>query len=168
MNHYSNDMPAFSTSRKKMLFSGKSLLILLFFCFSTTHLYAQSSFVVKGLVIDERREAIIGANVMINGTSVGTVTDIKGNFQLKVTKGSTLRVSYIGCVSKEVKVIDNTILKIELVEDSKSLSEVVVVGYGEQKKVSVVGSISTTTGKDLVKSPTGSLGTAMVGRLNGL
>ncbi|NDP20269.1 MAG: TonB-dependent receptor [Paludibacter sp.] len=169
MNHYLNDLSSFSINRKKMYFSWKPFFVLLFSCFVIFQIQAQSSTVnVEGIVIDEKGQAVIGANITIKGTTLGTITNVEGNFQLKATIGSVLKISYIGYLDQEIKVEENKLMKIQLEEDSKTLSEVVVVGYGQQKKVSVVGSISTTSGKDLVKSPQGSLGNAMVGRLNGL
>jgi len=141
---------------------------LLVFNFITILGFAQQSISIKGIVVDNNNEPIIGANITLKDASVGTITDINGSFQIKMNTGSVLKVSYIGYENKEIKITDARFLKVELTENTKLLGEVVVVGYGEQKKVSVVGSISTTSSKELTKSPQGSLGTAMVGRLNGL
>ena len=169
MNHYLNDQTAFFDCREKSFFSFKLILILTLFCFSLLSAEAQTTtFNLKGVVLDEKQLPVIGANVSIKGTAIGTITDVNGNFQLKVSNGSNLKISFIGYVAKEVSITDNKFLSIQLVENAKSLGEVVVVGYGEQKKVSVVGSISSTSGKELTKSPVGSLGTAMTGRLNGV
>lgn len=100
---------------------------------------------IKGTVKDASGEPIIGANVLVKGTTNGMITDIDGNFTLKnVPANSTLQVTYIGYVSKEIKVTSSTTnLSITLDEDNRTLDEVVVVGYGTQKKVNLTGSVSS-------------------------
>lgn len=104
---------------------------------------------IKGKVIDAQGEAIIGANVRIKGTSIGTITDIDGNFTLDVTHNSVIEISYIGYVSQEVNVKGNTPITVKLIEDNKTLKEVVVVGYGVQKKVNLTGSVASISSNDL-------------------
>ncbi len=104
---------------------------------------------IKGKVIDAQGEAIIGANVRIKGTSIGTITDIDGNFTLDVTPNSVIEISYIGYVSQEVNVKGNTPITVKLIEDNKTLKEVVVVGYGVQKKVNLTGSVASISSNDL-------------------
>lgn len=104
---------------------------------------------IKGKVIDAQGEAIIGANVRIKGTSIGTITDIDGNFTLEVTPNSVIEISYIGYVSQEVNVKGNTPITVKLIEDNKTLKEVVVVGYGVQKKVNLTGSVTSVSSSDL-------------------
>jgi TonB-linked SusC/RagA family outer membrane protein len=140
--------------------------VLIAFC-SVVQLSAQNT-TVRGKVVDEKGDAIIGANVTIKGTTTGTITDIDGNFQLKASTGTSLKVTYIGYNEIELKVIENKPIVVTMTENAKALGEVVVVGYGEQKKVSVVGAISTTSNKELTKSFDGSLGSALVGKLNGV
>lgn len=168
MNHYLNDRLDKRKDASVRHRGLKHAVSLFFIVIATFHLAAQSPAFVRGKVTDEKGEAIIGANITVKGTSGGTITDIDGNFQLRASVGAVLKITYIGYNDIEVKVMDNRMLNVQMTENTKTLSEVVVVGYGEQKKVSVVGSISTTSSKELTKSPQGSLGTAMVGRLNGL
>lgn len=104
---------------------------------------------IKGKVIDAQGEAIIGANVRIKGTSIGTITDIDGNFTLEVAPNSVIEISYIGYVSQEVNVKGNTPITVKLIEDNKTLKEVVVVGYGVQKKVNLTGSVTSVSSSDL-------------------
>jgi TonB-linked SusC/RagA family outer membrane protein len=96
---------------------------------------------VSGTVTDEQGEALIGATILVKGTSNGTSTDIDGNFTLKNVTGNTLVVSYVGYQTKEVAVAPN--LKIVLAEESSVLDELVVVGYGVQKKGSLTGAVSS-------------------------
>ena len=168
MNHYLYDL-SIRICRKKMLIFWKPLFVLLVSCIAIMQIHAQPTTIkIKGTVLDEKGDPIIGASVAVKATKIIGITDINGNFVLNVPANATLKISYIGYSVKEMKLQENKPLKIQLEQDTKTLSEVVVVGYGEQKKVSVVGSISTTSGKELTKSPVGSLGTAMTGRLNGV
>ena len=125
---------------------------LMLLAFSTT-LYAQNNITVKGTVTDANEEPLIGASVVVKGqTSLGTVTDFDGNFVLKVPSESTvLVISYVGMTTKEVKVGKQRNFKITLADDTQ-LEEVVVVGYGQQKKASVVGAITQTTGAVLERA----------------
>ncbi len=127
--------------------------------------YAQNR--ITGNVSDVNGESIIGASILEKGTTNGTVTDIDGNFTLNVSEGVTLQISYIGYTTQEVAVTGRP-LTIILEEDTQTLDEVVVVAYGAQKKVTVTGAISSVSGSDLIKSPTGSIGNALAGKLTGV
>lgn len=109
---------------------------------------------IKGRVLDAFGEPIIGANVMVKGTVNGVITDIDGNFTLEnVSPGSTLQVSYIGYITQEMKVTGGSAdLKITLKEDAQALDEVVVVGYGSEKKVNLTGSVNNINMADLTES----------------
>ena len=143
--------------------------ILMLFAFSTM-LYAQNGVSVSGSVTDNAGEPLIGASVIVKGqTSLGTVTDFDGNFQLKVPSvQSVLVISYVGMSTKEVKVGKQRSFKITLQDDTQ-LEEVVVVGYGQQKKASVVGAITQTTGEVLERAAgIGSVSAALTGNLPGI
>lgn len=100
---------------------------------------------IKGVVTDANGEPIIGANIMIEGTTTGTITDFDGRFTLDVPENATLQISYIGFVSQNVKVNGRKDITVKLVEDAKTLDEVVVVGYGTMKKSDLTGSVSSIT-----------------------
>lgn len=149
----------------------RRLLLFSFFSFCCLLATAQKTMTVKGVVVDETGETVIGANVVLKGNSVvGTITDINGQFMIQVPVGSTLVVSYIGMKSKECKVTAGVqMLKVVLASDSEQLEEVVVVGYGQQKKASVVGAITQTTGKVLERAGgVSSVGAALTGNLPGV
>lgn len=97
---------------------------------------------VKGIVKDQKGDPVIGANVVEKGTTNGTVTDLEGTYNITVPDGSVLLVSYIGYNSQEVKVGKDDVVNISLYEDSEALDEVVVIGYGQQKKVSITGAVA--------------------------
>ena len=105
----------------------------------------QQSKKVTGTVTDERGELIIGANVMVKGSNSGTITDIDGKFSLEVPEGAVLQISYIGYLSQEIPVGNKTSFAIVIKEDTKRLDEVVVVGYGTQKKVNLTGAVEQVT-----------------------
>ncbi len=97
---------------------------------------------ISGKVIDAQGEPIIGANIVETGTTNGTVTDIDGNFSLQVENGASLRISYIGYLEQNISTAEKTIFNIILQEDTKALSEIVVVGYGTMKKKDLTGAIT--------------------------
>ena len=144
-----------------------SLIMLMLFCCLTA---AAQQFTVKGIVVDSNGEPVIGASVVLKGNhSIGTITDIDGNFSLSVPNDKTvLVVSFVGMTTKEVKT-SRSLMRIELVDDSQQLEEVVIVGYGQQKKASVVGAITQTTGKVLERAAgITDIGTALTGNLPGV
>ena len=123
---------------------------------------------VTGTVSDMRGEPVIGANVMVKGTRLGTVTDMDGHFALEVPEGATLQVSYIGYVDQSVEVSQQSVLEITLEEDTQALDEVVVVGYGAQKKVNLTGAVSTVKMEALEDRPITNATNALAGVAAGL
>jgi TonB-dependent starch-binding outer membrane protein SusC len=123
---------------------------------------------VSGKVIDEAGVAIPGVNVVEKGTTNGITTDTDGKFSLTVDENATLIFSFIGFVTQEVAVKNRSNFDVQLVSDITSLDEVVVVGYGEQKKVTVTGSVVAVTGTELQKSPAVDLSNSLAGRLPGV
>ncbi len=124
---------------------------------------------LSGIVRDENGEPIIGASVLVKGTKVGTVTNAEGEFSLDVPASGMLVISYMGFATCEVPIKNNSNLKITLNEDeAQNLNEVVVVGYGTQKKASVTGAIASVTTKDLVQTPQANISNMLVGKMPGL
>ena len=143
-------------------------LLMLFSCVTAM---AQQGITVKGTVFDSTGETVIGASVVVKGnTSIGTISDIDGNFVLTVpSENTTLVVSFVGMKSQEVKATSTNLIKVTLEDDSQQLEEVVVVGYGQQKKASVVGAITQTTGKVLERAAgVSDIGAALTGNLPGV
>ncbi len=124
----------------------KFLFVLLSFMMVSATALAQKV-TYTGVVVDDQNEPVIGASVVQKGTSNGAATDFDGNFSVTVDEGSTLVVSYIGYVTKEVKAANN--LRVVLQSDQKVLDEVVVIGYGVQKKSVVTASIAKVSADDL-------------------
>jgi TonB-dependent starch-binding outer membrane protein SusC len=129
---------------------------------------ADPSIVVTGQTTDENGEALPGVNILEKGTANGTTSDAGGKFSLEVDENATLVFSFIGYETQEVPVGNQTSMNIKLLPDIKALEEVVVVGYGEQKKVTVTGSVVAVGGAELMKSPAVDLSNSFAGRLAGV
>ena len=124
---------------------------------------------VTGVVIDGTGEPVIGANVVVKGTTNGTITDFDGNYTIEgVSANDVLVIYYIGYLSQEVPVGNQSMIKVTLKEDTQTLDEVVVVGYGTMKKSDVTGSISTAKGDDLVKNQSFSALDNLRGKVSGV
>lgn len=146
-------------------------LLFLLMLFSCLTVLAQKNVTVRGTVYDENGEKVIGASIVVKGNnSIGTISDIDGNFVLSVPNdNAVLVVTFVGMKPVEMKVNSKKILKVTLSDDSRQLDEVVVVGYGQQKKVSVVGAITQTSSKVLERSGgVSDLGSALTGNLPGV
>ncbi|MGL4493626.1 MAG: SusC/RagA family TonB-linked outer membrane protein, partial [Tannerellaceae bacterium] len=126
--------------------------------------------VVKGIVVDQKGEPIIGANIRVKGTTDGTITDIDGNFSIsKVPENGVLQISYIGYIEQEVPIDKSSNeFRVVLREDTKNLEEVVVVGYGVQKKVNMTGSITAIKTDELTNISTSNLSNTLAGRAPGV
>ena len=122
---------------------------------------------ITGTVVDEQGEPVIGANVVEKGTSNGVITDIDGKFSMAVTENSTLEISYLGYATQSVSTKGKTNFPIALKEDSHSLEEVVVVGYGTQKKLNLTGSVEIIGGEKLENRPVTTVSQALQGQVSG-
>ena len=145
-----------------------SILFLILLC-NCTFLYAQQ-FSITGVVTDKKlKEPIIGASVIVKGTTNGTVTDLDGKFTIQASKSSVLIVSFIGYTPQEFTINGNqTFYQISLAEDTQTLDEVVVVGFGTQKKVNLTGAVATVDKKTLESRPVTSVSQALQGVMPGL
>ncbi len=124
---------------------------------------------VTGVVVDGTGEPVIGANVVVKGTTNGTITDFDGNYSLEgVPADGVLVISYIGYLSQEIPVGSQSTINVTMKEDTQTLDEVVVVGYGTMKKSDVTGSISTAKGDDLVKNQNFSALDNLRGKVSGV
>lgn len=146
----------------------KGTILSLMWIFSL--LLSAQNVTVRGLVTDSDGEPLIGVTVQVKGETIGTVTDIDGAFLLmNVPTGAVLQVSYVGMRQQEIALNGRTTISVVMQEDSELLEEVVIVGYGQQKKESVVGAISQTSSKVLERTGgVTSLGQALTGNLPGI
>lgn len=123
---------------------------------------------VTGVVVDAAGVPVIGANVIVKGTTVGTITDFDGNYSLEVPENAVLQISYIGYLTEEVTVGNKSSINVTLKEDSQALDELVVVGYGTMRKSDVTGSIATAKGEELVKQQSFSALDNLRGKVSGV
>ncbi len=129
---------------------------------------AMAQSLVKGTVNDEAGEPIIGASVQVQGTKTGAVTDFQGNFQVQAGSNATLVVSYIGYSTEKVKVDGRNNIQITLKEDVARLNDVVVIGYGVQKKSDLTGAVASVKGDDIKNLSTTDAGAALQGKVTGV
>ena len=123
---------------------------------------------ITGIVKDQYGEPIIGANVVVKGTTVGTITDIDGNYTLDVPSGASLQVSYIGYLTQDVVTAGKNNIDINLIEDTQKLEEVVVVGYGTQRKGELTSSISSVKSEDFIQGSVQDAAQLLQGKVAGL
>ena len=164
-------MKFFPLTWKKMLATGIVLLAFAGFVHANPAMSdaspQQARITVKGVVTDEL-DALAGVNIIEKGTTNGTVTDVNGEFSLNVASNATLVVSYIGFTTQEIAVNSRTAIDIRLTEDSQMLDEVVVVGYGTQRKVNLTGSVSTIGASKMESRAVPNLSTSLTGLAAGV
>ena len=150
----------YSVVDKKIILSTESV--------SVPDVQQQNKKTVSGIVKDENGEPIIGANVVEKGTTNGTVTDMDGKYTLTVTLGGSLQISYIGFNEQVIKVGKESLINITLHEDTQSLDEVVVVGYGTVKKGNLTNAVTSVKADVLENRPVSSVADALQGQVPGL
>ena len=141
--------------------------ILALFCLMPTMVFAQN-LTVEGTVLDESGEPLIGVSVLVQGQGTGGITDIDGHFRIQnVKQGTKLEFSYVGYLT-QVQVVKGRSMSITMQPDTKTLEEVVVIAYGQQKKVTITGAVSAVGGDELLKAPVANVANALQGKLPGI
>lgn len=128
--------------------------------------YAQAE-TISGIVVNDKQEPLIGVSVLIKGASTGVITDVDGMFNIKCKKNNTLIFNYLGYHEKEV-IATSDKMKVTLVENAQDLEELVVIGYGVQKKSDLTGSLSSVKGDDIIKTGSVNLSQALQGKAAGV
>ena len=147
---------------------GRLAGLLVAFALSSVLVFAQTK-TVTGTVIDEMGEPVIGANVIVVGTTNGATTDIDGNFSIQdVAEGASLKVTYIGYKEQIIPVAGKATFNIALAEDRDELDEVVVIGYGTVKKRDLTGAVASVSGDKLKANPVSNVAQALQGQLPGV
>ncbi|MEQ9289103.1 MAG: TonB-dependent receptor [Cyclobacteriaceae bacterium] len=123
---------------------------------------------ISGKITDENNEGLPGASIVVKGTANGTTTDLDGNFKLTVPEDAILTVSYVGYVNQDIGINGRTTVDVQLSLDAEQLEEIVIVGYGTQKKVSMTNAISTVKGQELARQSYGDLRKSLQGLVPGL
>lgn len=152
----------------KTLFVLRRYLLYAFFCLTLPLVAQQSNDIKISGVVTDGKEPLPGVSVTVKGTSQGAATNVDGLFILSVPKNSTLVVSYIGYLTQEIKITNQTSINIILVEDAKKLDDVVVVGYGTQRKISTIGAQSSVKVITELKQPVANMTNSIAGRIAGV
>ena len=147
----------------------KFCLVALLLTLSLPEAMAQS-FTIKGQVVDNNGESIIGASVVEKGNATnGTITDFDGNFELKLSgKGKTLVISYVGYQTEEVAAVAGKDIKVVMKDDSQAMEEVVVIGYGSRARKDLTGSVGSVSGTKIAAVPVASAAEALQGKIAGV
>lgn len=148
--------------------SKQAATLFLVCLFSVFAGYAQTNISIRGKVVDANNNPIVGAAVMEKGTANGVLSSNNGEFAFTVSPGAVLEVSFVGYADQDVPVGNQTNITITMTDDVHSMEEVVVVGYGVQKKVNLTGSIATVKADDINSIPVGNLSNALAGRAPGV
>ena len=145
----------------------KSLFLLVCLVLSGTTVFAQEK-TVTGVVTDSFNEPLIGASIVVQGTNNGVITDLDGKYSIKVTPGATLQFSYVGMEKQSVKVGNQSVINVQLKDDSQMLAETVVIGYGSAKKRDLTGSITNIKGDEIANKPVANPLSALQGKVAGV
>ena len=149
--------------------SRRSLLTAATVVVTASSVFAQNTLTIKGVVTDTKNEPLVGATIKVKGTTHGVATDLDGKFTLPgVAKTAVLEVSYVGMQSQSILVNGQTQFKISLKDNASQLSDVVVVGYGRQKRVNLTGAVSSVDSKQLAARPVQNVSQALQGMVPGL
>ena len=147
----------------------KIKLLLFLMLMVNINLIAQEGFTIKGMVISQTDDSPIpGVNILIKGSSKGTTTDFDGNFTLNVKQGDILEISFLGFKTKIIPIVNQKVLNVVLEEDTSALDEVVVIGYGTQKKSHLTGAISKVVNEDLDQIAVSRVDDALIGQVSGV
>ena len=145
----------------------KSLFLLVCLVLSGTTVFAQEK-TVTGVITDSFNEPLIGASIVVQSTTNGVITDLDGKYSIKVTPGATLQFSYVGMEKQSVKVGNQSVINVQLKDDSQMLAETVVIGYGSAKKRDLTGSITNIKGDEIANKPVANPLSALQGKVAGV
>src|ERR1700761_4161305 len=155
------------SARQKVLRSPQLLAMLICLFMFPAIVFAQGN-KITGKVVDDANLPLPGVTVMVKGTNYGVVTDVNGNYSINADKGATLSFSFVGYAPKDVLISDQHTLDVKLAQVQANLQEVVVVGYGEQKKLSLTTAVSSITSKELVETKNENVENMLTGKIPGL
>ncbi|MEN2416364.1 SusC/RagA family TonB-linked outer membrane protein [Flavobacterium mesophilum] len=147
-------------------FKALSLFMIIFFCAATG--YSQNEISISGKITDANSLSLPGANVLVKGTKTVTTTDFDGNFSIKAPSNGILVISFIGYQSKEIAINSQKNISVKLAEEASKLNEIVVVGYGTQKKGDLTSAVAHVTKEDFVQAPVKDVGQLLQGKVAGL
>lgn len=167
-NYFGGEGTKYLPSRQRKIHLRLFAILMAFAC-SVSFVYSQNARTIKGKVLDELNEPIIGASVTVENTTTGTITDLDGAFSISVPeKTIRVKISYVGYVSQTVDVSNTNTVNVTLKENFSKLDEVVVVGYGMQKKVNLIGSVSAIGNEELTITKNTNVQNMLTGKLPGV
>ena len=141
----------------------RKLFLLFLFLLSVGYVHAQSR-TVTGTITDQTGESLPGVNVVVKGTTIGTITDLDGKFTISIpSDAEVLQFSYVGMKPQEAAIGNKTTFSVELEEETFGIEEVIAVGYGIQRRSEITGAISSVKGVQLAKMPVGDVGKSLTG-----
>lgn len=146
----------------------KTILALFTFLLSNVYLFAQDQRLISGSVTDAQNDPIPGVTIIVQGTTRGTTTDFEGNYEIAATTGEVLQFSYLGFERQLVEVGSQIAVNVVLQESASELDEVVIIGYGTQKKANLTGSIAKVVNENLDQAPTSRIDDALKGQIAGV
>ena len=144
----------------------KKLLAMISFLLIAQFGFAQN--MVRGTVYDSQSEPLAGASVLVEGTTVGTITDADGNYAINAKKGDVLIYSFIGMIDNKMTVKDKNVINVRLMNDTYALDETVVIGYGQAKKSDLTGSVASIKPTELKNTKVGMVSSALQGTAAGV
>lgn len=150
-------------------FSCSLVIFSLIFLLISGSVWAQGQRVIRGKVTNENNEPLQGASVVLKGNSLGTSTDASGKYEIRIPeKGGTLVITYVGLNTLEVPVTSKNTVDVQLIAASSSLKDVVVVGYGTQRKATLTGAISSIKGEDIITTKNENVQNMLTGKIAGV
>lgn len=158
----------FRNTRIEYEIHGKVIFLRVKESSTSSHIRSGNGRNISGFVQDKNKEPIIGANIKVKGKNTGTISDLDGNFSINVSDADVLEVTYIGYNSQSIKVNKKNSLTITLEENSELLDEVVVVGYGTQKRVTMTSAVASMKGENMKNMPVGNVSNVLGGMVSGV
>ncbi|MEM7574919.1 MAG: TonB-dependent receptor [Bacteroidota bacterium] len=146
----------------------KTQLTLAMILLCSVSLFAQGSFTLSGTVTDTDNTPLVGVNVLVEGSSTGTVTDLDGSYELRVSSGDVVQFSYLGFAAQSIAISNQTSLNVTMTEDASQLNEVVVIGYGSRRKSDITGAVASVNTEELNAFPVVDAAQALQGRAAGV
>ena len=142
--------------------------LLLICMMLATSLFASAQLNVKGVVTDDSGIPLPGVTVRIVDTTIGTITNVDGEYSIDAEVGNMLEFAFVGMIKQQIEVTSSTIINVTMQAEQVDIDEVVVIGYGQKKKVTVTGAIASIDNKELLKSPSASVTNSLAGKITGI
>ena len=161
-------LPKASTLSNLLLEKVKAIALLLFSAFLVLNVYAQNNMLVKGRITNEKGQAVANASIVVKGTMQGTTSNANGEYQITAPSNGTLVISSVGYPSKEIPVNGQAVQNLTITMSATDMENIVVVGYGTQRREAITGSVASINGEEMREVPAPNISQALQGRLAGV